>query len=63
MDERTNQTFSDGNSRMYQKFMGRDRYSRKSDVKSKYPRSSSIESNQPSLSRNIHQQTFVMHNM
>nr|XP_033201106.1 uncharacterized protein LOC117163172 isoform X2 [Bombus vancouverensis nearcticus] len=63
MDERTNQTFSDGNSRMYQKFMGRDRYSRKSDVKSKYPRSSSIESNQPSLSRNMHQQTFVMHNI
>ncbi|XP_050576482.1 uncharacterized protein LOC126915660 isoform X2 [Bombus affinis] len=63
MDERTNQTFSDGNSRMYQKFMGRDRYSRKSDVKSKYPRSSSIESNQPSVSRNIHQQTFVMHNI
>ncbi|XP_060819750.1 uncharacterized protein LOC132909151 isoform X2 [Bombus pascuorum] len=63
MDERTNQTFSNGNSRMYQKFMGRDRYSRKSDVKSKYPRSSSIESNQPSLSRNIHQQTFVMHNI
>ncbi|XP_050491068.1 uncharacterized protein LOC126873833 [Bombus huntii] len=63
MDERTNQTFSDGNSRMYQKFMGRDRYSRKSDAKSKYPRSSSIESNQPSLSRNMHQQTFVMHNI
>ncbi|XP_033176604.1 uncharacterized protein LOC100741806 isoform X2 [Bombus impatiens] len=63
MDERTNQTFSDGNSRMYQKFTGRDRYSRKSDVKSKYPRSSSIESNQPSLSRNMHQQTFVMHNI
>ncbi|XP_043522349.1 uncharacterized protein LOC122535154 isoform X2 [Frieseomelitta varia] len=60
-NERTSQKFSDGNSRVYQKFMERGRYSRKSDVKSKYPRSSSIESHQSS-SRNIHQ-TFVMHNM
>lgn len=57
-----NQIVLDSNSRFYQKFMERDRHSRKSDIKSKYVRSSSIESHQPS--RNDHQsQTFIMYNM
>ncbi|XP_026296918.1 uncharacterized protein LOC413368 isoform X3 [Apis mellifera] len=62
VDEHTNQIVLDSNSRFYQKFMERDRHSRKSDIKSKYVRSSSIESHQPS--RNDHQsQTFIMYNM
>ncbi|OAD61436.1 hypothetical protein WN48_10139, partial [Eufriesea mexicana] len=61
--QNTNKKFSDSSIRAYQKFMERDRYSRKSDVKSKYTRSSSIESHQTALPRNINQQTFVMHNI
>ncbi|PBC32263.1 hypothetical protein APICC_09171 [Apis cerana cerana] len=62
VDEHTNQIVLDNNSRFYQKFMERDRHSRKSDIKSRYVRSSSIESHQPS--RNDHQsQTFIMYNM
>lgn len=63
IEENANKKFSDSNPRAYQKFMERDRYSRRSDVKSKYARSSSIESHQTALPRNINQQTFVMHNM
>ncbi|CAL7945263.1 unnamed protein product [Xylocopa violacea] len=62
-EENNSQKVSDVNSRIYHKFMERDRFSKMSDVKSRYSRSSSIDSHQPSLSRNINQQTFVMHNM
>ncbi|KOC66266.1 Protein FAM179B, partial [Habropoda laboriosa] len=62
VEENMNQKYLDGNSRVYQKFMERDRFSRKPE-KSRYSRSSSIEGHQSTVSKNVHQQTFVMHNM
>ncbi|CAK9804588.1 TOG array regulator of axonemal microtubules protein 1 [Anthophora plagiata] len=61
-EENVKQKYLDGNSRVYEKFTERDRFSRKSE-KLRYGRSSSIESHKPALPRNVHQQTFVMHNM
>ncbi|XP_076231349.1 uncharacterized protein LOC143177360 [Calliopsis andreniformis] len=62
ISESSSQEFSDANSRVYQKFLEKDRFYRKSDTRSRF-RSNSIETHQPTLSRTTQQQTFIMQDM